>query len=392
MSARVLMLVWTGVATDTRVLREAGALVEAGHSVHIIGRGVPADFTPPAGITVDSAGQPPLAQGRTRRLTPPERIARWALLPHHIDRRLATWTSQARDLAHEWVAAHGRPDLIHAHDYTTLELAHELATGWSVPFVYDSHEYWRGRPTEGRPAPLRARRERATEDRTAAHAAAVITVGPGIAEALREDHPQWPPISVVRNSFPARDGHGAVSSPPTAGVYAGRLARDRELETVAAASRLTSLPLTLMGPADESWLSGFDAGEVSVLPAGSLEDVDARLVAAGIALVTHSDSWDNHRLALPNKLFHALSLGVPVVATEVGELAKAVRAYDCGVLYRPGDAAGLAAAIETIRDRHEHFVGQARAAREDAGWSRDKEVLLDVYAGVLSGPLSSPRE
>ncbi len=35
---RTLMLVWTGVSTDTRVLREATALVAAGHEVHLIGR------------------------------------------------------------------------------------------------------------------------------------------------------------------------------------------------------------------------------------------------------------------------------------------------------------------------------------------------------------------
>lgn len=377
---RVLMLVWTGVATDTRVLREATTLVDAGHRVHIIGRGVPADFRPPDGITVASAGAPPLAQGRTRRLSAPERAVRWALLPVHIDRRLRAWTAQAARLAREWAAGSGTPDVIHAHDYTTLELADELAQEWQVPFIYDSHEYWRGRPQEGRPAPVRARRERRTESAVAARATAVLTVGEGVAEALREDNPHWPPITVVRNSFPAREDAPPPASPPTAAVYAGRLARDRELETIAAASRCTDLPLVVMGPADESWLAGFDAGRATVLPAGTMQEVDERLTSAGIALVTHSDSWKNHRLALPNKLFHALSLGVPVVATEVGELAAAVRAYDCGVLYPPGDAAALADAIEEVRSRHAYFCERARAARAESGWPRDRAALLDVYA------------
>jgi glycogen synthase len=380
---RVLMLVWTGVATDTRVLREAGALVEAGHEVHVIGRGVPSDFAPPVGITVASAGVPPLAQGRSRRLTAAERAARWALLPVHVARRLRTWTAQARRLALDWAGETGAPDVVHAHDFTTLELADELAREWSVPFVYDSHEYWRGRPTEGRPAPWRARRERRIEAEVAGRAAAVITVGPGVAAALRRDHPHWPEISVVRNSFPERGPEApTVTSPPLGAVYAGRLARDRELETIAAASRLTGVPLTLMGPGDESWLAGFEPGGCTVLPAGTLAEVDARLAGAGIALVTHSDAWDNHRLALPNKLFHALSLGVPVVATEVGELADAVRAYDCGVLYPPGDAAALAAAVDEVVRRHEHYLERVRAARSDVSWPRDRSVLLDVYAGV----------
>ena len=85
----VLMLVWTGVATDTRVLREASALVAAGHRVHVIGRAVPADFVPPDGVSVQSCGVAPSAQTRTRELTGFERLGRWALLPVHVRRRVS---------------------------------------------------------------------------------------------------------------------------------------------------------------------------------------------------------------------------------------------------------------------------------------------------------------
>lgn len=379
---RVLMLVWTGVATDTRVLREAGALVAAGYEVHIIGRAVPDDFHPPPGITVDSVGAAPRSEGRTRPLSKPERMARWLLLPNHIDRRLRGWSAQAREQAQRWAHRHGPADVVHAHDFTTLELAHELATAWRCPLVYDSHEYWRGRPTEGRPAPVRARRAARREDVVGGAATAVITVGEEIATALRRDHPNWPTIHVVRNSFPSRTDPLPVVSPPAAAVYAGRLARDRELETIAAASELTDLPITLMGPGDESYLEHFDPRRCALVPSGSIADVDAALTAAGIALVTHSDAWENHRLALPNKLFHALSLGVPVVATDVGALAATVRAHDCGVLYAPGDAAGLAAALDQVRAAHAHYQAQAVRAGAATDWSRDRDVLLGVYAGL----------
>lgn len=265
MTMHVLMLVWTSVATDARVLREAGALVELGHTVHIIGRAIPAGFVPPPGIEVDSVGAPPLAQGRTRTLRAPERLVRWALLPTHVQRRLRGWQSQALEVA----AAHRaqRPvDVVHAHDFTALPVGAELARRWGVPLVYDSHEYWVGRPVEGRPAPLLHRREAALEDRLGAAADAVVTVGQGVADALRADHPGWPQIHVVRNTFPAAvvtparpgepDGPDRPGEPadgrPTALVYAGRLARDRELEVIAAASRQVDLPVQLVGPSDAS--------------------------------------------------------------------------------------------------------------------------------------------
>lgn len=375
----VLMLVWTGVATDTRVLREARALVAAGHRVHIIGRAVPEDFVPPAGVTVGSAGRPPAAQERTRSLTAPERLARWALLPVHVGRRLAGWQAETRELALRWAADHGAPHVVHVHDFTALAVGAALADEWRVPYVYDTHEYWVGRPVAGRPAPVRRRREARIEDRLGAGAAAVLTVGQGVADALRRDHPAWPEITIVRNTFPLVPDPAPVASPPTAFVYAGRLAADRELETIAAAAPRVPGDVVLRGPADEEWLRRFAAGPVRIEPARPLPEVDRELVAAGAALVTHSDRWDNYRLALPNKLFHAVSLGVPVVATDVGELAALVRAHRLGTLYPPGDAAGLAAACRALAGDHAAYLAGVAAARRELSWERDARALVGAY-------------
>lgn len=380
MRGTVLMLVWTGVATDTRVLREAGALVADGMAVHIIGRAVPQDFVPPPGITVASAGQAPSSAGRARALTAPERLARWALLPTHVARRMTTWQEQARASARAWAEANGPADVVHVHDFSALPPGHDLAREWGVPLLYDTHEYWVGRPVEGRPAPSRRRAERDLEGRLASEAAAVVTVGEGVARALRADHPDWPPIEVVRNTFPLRDDLPEPAVAPSGLVYGGRLAADRELEVIAAASRHTALPVTLVGPGDDEWLRGFRAERCTVLPAESIPALDARLLAAGAALVTHSDRWPNHRLAMPNKLFHAVSLGLPVVATDVGELGALVRAHEVGTLYRPGDADGLVQAIADLTADYPRFAAKARAARAALSWERDAHTLRGVYA------------
>ncbi|GGB84387.1 hypothetical protein N798_16150 [Knoellia flava TL1] len=383
----VLMLVWTGVSTDTRVLREAGTLVGAGASVHIIGRAVPDDFVPPPGITVESAGRAPAAAGRQRELTLPERAGRWLLLPLHVRRRYLAWQREAADRAFEWSGATGVvPDVVHVHDFTALGAGHEIADRWGVPFVYDTHEYWVGRPVEGRPAPLVRRNEARTEDELAADAAAVITVGDGVANALRRDHPRWPQVAVVRNTFPLRDDVDTApeaSGPPTGLVYGGRLAAYRELEVIAQASRRSPLPITAVGPGDDEWLRTFDPGQVTVLPAEPLGVLDERLRTAGAALVTHSDRWLNHRLAMPNKLFHAVSLGLPVVATDVGDLGALVREYDLGALYAPGDADGLVRAVETLVAEHRRFRESVAKARGALSWSADGQALLAVYGGVL---------
>ena len=131
-------------------------------------------------------------------------------------------------------------------------------------------------------------RERAVEARLGGAAFAVITVGDGVARALRERF-GWQHVTVVRNTFPMPDPLPEPPPKPSGAVYAGRLAPFRELEVVAAASRRVDLPVTLVGPADETWLARFDPGRALVRPSLPVADVDALLTCAGLALVTLSD-------------------------------------------------------------------------------------------------------
>ena len=85
-----------------------------------------------------------------------------------------------------------------------------------------------------------------------------------MAEALRERY-AWEHVTVVRNTFPLAEGTRPTRpEAPRELVYAGRLAAYRELEVIAEATRAPGLPLpvTLVGPADETWLASFDAGAV----------------------------------------------------------------------------------------------------------------------------------
>src|SRR6185437_7479905 len=158
---RILMLVISNVATDTRVMREASALAGAGHEVHVIGKDVSTGYEPPRGVTVASVGagsafrkEGAESLGARRKLPPHLRAARWLLLPQHRNSAFASWRAKAKELA-----AEQEFDIVHAHDFNTLALGVELAQGKRVPLVYDTHELWQGRPRVGRPTPLQKRRE-----------------------------------------------------------------------------------------------------------------------------------------------------------------------------------------------------------------------------------------
>lgn len=383
------MIVATAVATDARVLKEAATLVAAGHTVHVIGKNVPGDFRPPAGVTVSSVGASSVlrregaASLASRKLSPPMRLARWAMLPVHRNSSFHRFGLAAEEISRELEF-----DVVHAHDFTALGAGARVAARAQVPLVYDTHEFWGGRAREYRPTPVQDARERRVEGHLGAQAAAVITVGDGVADALRHRyaHRGWPPITVVRNSFPPLGPEAAALPPlpkePAGVIYAGRVGAHRELETAAAASpllRADGLHVAFMGPADPAWLTRLDRGVAELRAPTPPDEVDAHLRRAGLVLVTLAPGWANHELALPNKLFHAVRAGVPVVATDVGELAAVVRRHGIGTLYRAGDPADLVRAVREAVEGYGGLTAAVVAAEHELSWAADGTALVGVY-------------
>jgi glycosyltransferase involved in cell wall biosynthesis len=374
----VLMLVWTDVSTDARVQREATTLAEAGHRVHVIGRAVATGYVPPAGVTVESAGVAPTGVGRRRRLPAPLRLARWVLLPQHVNRALRRWVAQAEPKARARSF-----DIVHAHDFTALPLGARLARERGVPLVYDAHEFWPGRDRHGRPTPYQNRREKRAEKALGSTAAEVVTVGPELAELL-EKHFGWTNVTVVRNTFSMTDARQPPAA-PTAAVYAGRIGPGRDLESVvAAAPGLGPLRTILVGPADGGYLAALPTGAVDVLDALPLDDAVTLLAESGIALVTLSDKWLNNRIGMPNKLFMAVRAGVPVVASDLPALRRLVTEHGIGRLYRPGDPASLAAAVREVQASYGELTAAVARARAELSWERDAEALRGVYARLTA--------
>lgn len=377
----VLMLVWTDVSTDARVQREATTLAEAGHRVHVIGRAVAAGYHPPPGVTVESAGVAPTGIARRRRLPAPLRLARWLLLPQHVNRALRRWVAQAEPKARARSF-----DVVHAHDFTALPLGARLAAQRGVPLVYDAHEFWPGRDVHGRPTPYQRWRETRIERRLGGTAAEVVTVGPELAQLLEKSY-GWTNVTVVRNTFSMAPGDDRKPpEQPVAAVYAGRIGPGRDLETVlAAAGELKPLQTVLVGPADGGYLATLDTAGADVLDTLPLDDAVTLLATSGIALVTLSGKWLNNRIGMPNKLFMAVRAGVPVVASDLPALRRIVTEHGIGRLYRPGDAASLVSAVREVQASYAELTAAVVRARTDLSWERDALALQAVYARLPGG-------
>ncbi len=92
----------------------------------------------------------------------------------------------------------------------------------------------------------------------------------------------------------------------------------------------------------------------------------------------------NHRFNTPTKLYDAMGVGVPVVASKLPGISPIVNETGCGELCDPTDPADVARAIRAIIDapRDERLALRLRclaAARSTYSWQHQARELLRVY-------------
>jgi len=111
-------------------------------------------------------------------------------------------------------------------------------------------------------------------------------------------------------------------------------------------------------------------------------------MVSDLAVVTHRPGLETD-LSLRTRLVDLLWLGLPIVATSGGTMARTVDEIGAGVTVPAGDAVALALAIRRLLDHRPLIGGCAEAGREWArqrGWSRVAAPLLDFVANPRRDP------
>jgi glycosyltransferase involved in cell wall biosynthesis len=118
---------------------------------------------------------------------------------------------------------------------------------------------------------------------------------------------------------------------------------------------------------------------------------EAALEAAArcdIALILFQPGVENHRLALPHKLFDAMLAGLPVIAPAgAEEVAAVIEDAVCGALVDASDPGAIAAEVARMADPvRRRVLGQAgrRAALARFSWAAEAARLVALY-GRLTG-------
>jgi glycosyltransferase involved in cell wall biosynthesis len=374
------MLVRNQFTHDSRVEKEARTLIAAGYRVTVV-----AD----AGVGL------------------PSRERRDGIDVRRVGRRLGD-VPGLRFLVHEARLARAlralRPDILHAHDSNAL-----IAVGWAarslgVPFVYDAHDLWLGRPRRERSRLYFALNQllyRVVERVLVPRAAATLTVSEPIARHLRRRYrllrvhlvPNYPePDSgAERGDLRSLVGGGSIGNRGAVVLYLGGLMAGRGLEGLVDAiglARSSDLVLLGDGPLAADLLrraaASGAADRVHLLAPVAPELVTAYAASADVGVSPIVPSSLNYRYSLPNKLFQYMAAGLPVVASDLPQVREVVDGARCGLVVDTTRPSEIAAAIERLAadpDEARAMGRRGRAAVEQRfNWSVAGAVLVRAYA------------
>lgn len=361
---RVAMGVISDLVTDQRVAKMARMLQGMGFPVEVIGRQRNVSLPLPS------------AQYTQHRL------------PMRFQRGPAMYAEFQWKLYRAFVSS--KASLIWCNDLDTLLPGALAAKRLGAKLVYDSHELFTEVP-ELEHSPLKQWIWRRIEARCITRANSVITVNASIARELTKRY--GVEVAVVRNIPEGK------TLPPPARLEAYGLPPDKPLlilqgaginmhrgaeELVEAMALLEDVHLVVMGsgdalPAlqqylsDKAWKSRVSF--LGVLPYSEMMSVAQR---GFLGLSLDRDTNLNYRFSLPNKLFDYWAAGIPVLVSNLPEVAALVQQRGAGWVLDAVEPAAIARRIaDVVHDAngYYHVKDMAREAGKALTWEKETELL-----------------
>jgi glycosyltransferase involved in cell wall biosynthesis len=381
------MLLSNAFRPDPRVQREAQALADSGYEVTV--------------ICWDREAKLPAqeVQGKVTIVRVHSVRSAYGVGPRQLRYLPRFWSEAAR------LAAPLQPDLVYCHDLDTLYAGWRLKRRLGCPLIYDAHEHYPALMSLYLPAPLvwvLAQWERWLLRRVDG----VVTASSVLADEFAVQGIR--PVIALGN-FQAIEPYAAVGQQESAALrcalavpaeqllvaYIGGFSRNRMiLPLVEAAPLLPDVSIHLWGDgAQRTAIEEAAAAQPNVHYHGWLAAADLpRAFAAADAIVYCLRlDYPGAVYNAPNTLSQAMAAGRPVIANNVGDLGRMVRAADCGLLLDEVTPQALAIAIQQLRDRDRRaWLGAngLRAARTIYNVQTLQRELVDLVETVLAGKVT----
>lgn len=286
-----------------------------------------------------------------------------------------------------------RLDVLLANDLDSLTANFLASRLKNKPLVYDSHEYftevpeligrqWVKKVWEG------------LESKMLPRINSAYTVCDSIARIYRDKY--GVDFKVVRNipfagnkSFPKKK----TTNTEKVILYQGAINIGRGLkEAILAMHFVDNAKLVIAGDGDiRAELETIVAGEnlqhkiefKGRLPIDELEKLTPQ---ADLGLSIEEDLGLNYRYALPNKLFDYIRAHVPVLVTDLPEMAAIVNHYKIGMITDSLEPERLAKKIKTAlndSDRRIIWGENLKVAANELIWEKEEEVLKGIFVRFL---------
>jgi glycosyltransferase involved in cell wall biosynthesis len=375
---RVYMLVINNFTHDARVYKEAKTLAAAGHEVTVVAlwkTGLP-----------EQEQQSGFKVKRLRLYTHRWRGRLVAPLVKYLEFALLVWRLAGRAPA----------NVYHAHDAKTLPAAWLASRRAEAYLVYDAHELETGRNFgNSQLAGIYQHMWAWPEQVFIGRADAVLTVGNCIADELRELYgikqptvvmncPEWQDVdssSRLRNEL-------GIPADQRIVLYVGRVAAGRGLELfLEAVQRLPGVVGVILGdgPLVPKFRENIRSGlwQRVYLPGKiPLAELANYIASADVGVALIEDTCRSYHFALPNKLFEYINAGIPVVGSDLPEIAPIIQDHQIGEVVNAEDLQSIVDGIQHLLN-HPTYYQQAKANTQRIAkkftWKKEGKKLLQLY-------------
>jgi glycosyltransferase involved in cell wall biosynthesis len=296
-----------------------------------------------------------------------------------------------------------QPNIIHAHDYTALPIAGAVvdalrAKGRAVHLVYDAHEYVPGVAHLTTPmAALYTKIER----QYSKDASAVLSVSEPMNDLLMDQLQITARPTVVAND-PLVDGQQESSRNLRADiglgadvpllVYSGAVAPQRGIQTaISALPQLDGVHLVLIAnPKSKSVLDLVEsaksvADRFHVVPYVPNSELVSYLSTADIGLIPILHRL-NHEISLITKFGEYMQAHLPILVSDVKTMSAEVVKLGNGEVFVAEDVEDFVRAAKLVlANPNRYRAAYTAEVLSERSWERQAEILLDTYnhiAGV----------
>ncbi|GGC89887.1 hypothetical protein GCM10011512_16040 [Tersicoccus solisilvae] len=295
------------------------------------------------------------------------------------------------------------PEAVHVHDHVVLTAAGRFKETFGCPIVWDAHEIYEdlaGLEDVRRVVNPRIIRENVP------NIDAFITLNRSIADFYAEKYPGLPtatlvPNAVERVSMSEYDGrlHDAAGLARDQRVllFQGGFAPHRGIPSLLEAATLLDERWSLVfmgwgkldGQIDEAAARADDRPEgrsrIAKIPGAPHDELLSWTAGASLGAIPYEDTGLNHRFCSPNKLWEYPAAGVPMLATDMPEMALRINEWGIGITVgRELDPHDIAARVNAVTaadlDRMRESCAQFTA---NDNWQAYEPRIADIYAGLM---------